>query len=164
MVPQSWNICPPLFLSFCTATSLKLLIKSCGTWTFPRLDWGQSLPHGLPTPQWCNVVVAQPVAPFVFADALHYKSLSNWDTPLCLSPLILFNLNKPFITTIDFCAQRCSKGQQKTTCIFIIFMAWLELQTVGALASVCQQSKGLSSLATLAHTENLKWGVKQQQP
>lgn len=56
------------------------------------------------------------------------------------------------------------KKQQKTTCLFIIVTVWHQLQTGGASASVRQQSKGLSSLATLAHTENLKWGAKQQQP
>lgn len=53
-------------------SSSPLPSSSLLNWTFPRLHRGQSLPHGLPTPQWCNVVVAQPVAPFVFADALHY--------------------------------------------------------------------------------------------
>lgn len=133
-------------------------------WTIPRLPRGQLLPHGLPTPHWCNVVVAQPVAPFVFADALHYKSLSRWVPRLYLSPVISLNQNKPFITTVDFSAWRCSKKQQKTTFSLIILIVWHQRQTGGAPASVRQQSKGLSSLAALAHTENLKWGVKQQQP
>lgn len=56
------------------------------------------------------------------------------------------------------------KKQQKTTFSLIILIVWHQRQTGGAAASVRQQSKGLSSLAALAHTENLKWGVKQQQP
>lgn len=42
--------------------------------------------------------------------------------------------------------------------------AWHHHQTGGAPASVRQESKGLSSLAILAHTENLNWDVTQQQP
>lgn len=40
-------------------------------------------------------------------------SLSRWVPRLRLSPVISLNQNKPFITTVDFSARRCSKKTTK---------------------------------------------------